>query len=798
MWRNYLRVTIRSLLKHRTNFTINLAGLSLGFVCFLFILLFVLDELSYDRFHEDYERIYRIKVDRYSEGGAPEFTATTSGPMLPAAVNDVVQIESSTRLYLNASSVKFGDVAYFEENFMYADAEFFQVFTFPAIAGDLDSALVQPDSLVLTRSTAARYFVGQDPLGQFLEVNDRLMEVRAVIEDVPDQSHFTFDFLASFATQESMFGPSSEWGWWALQYHAYIKLLPGSDVDLVQDLVYELPARYIGDQEEGSGYRQFLLLQPLDSIHLNSNFRFELGNNSTRQTVFLFAAVALFVLLIACINFINLSTARSMERAREVALRKVVGARKSQLIVQFLGESLVMSMLALLIALAALQVLMPAFNALAEKSISFHFLNEWPLLTLMVLGTLLIGVIAGLYPAFVLASFKPALTLKGEATPGSRRAWLRQSLVVLQFSISIALIVGSLVAQRQLNYMLDADMGFAKEQVLVVNARNSSFLDTQLEAFRQQVLSIPGVNGMTASASIPGRAMPTNVASLERDMTDSGQTFYFLPVDHDFIDVFELDIIAGRGFSRDYETDASAAFIVNESAYRALGFGGTAEVLGVELVRQFGDPRDVIGVMSDFNYRSLQYTIEPLVLYLSDENFAFVSVKLNSADINNTIAAIERVWYDFEENVPFEYFFLEQDFNNQYHLEQQISRLLQSFTVLAIFIACMGLYALAAFMTEKRRKEVGIRKVLGASVNQIAVMLSYSFSKPVIVATIITIPLCWYAADRWLSTFATRIDMSLDIIVLAVMLAFAIALTTVIGQAIRAAMNNPTRTLRAE
>ncbi|MEQ8953578.1 MAG: FtsX-like permease family protein, partial [Gammaproteobacteria bacterium] len=289
-----------------------------------------------------------------------------------------------------------------------------------------------------------------------------------------------------------------------------------------------------------------------------------------------------------------------------------------------------------------------------------------------------------------------------------------------------------------------------------------------------------------------------NVAAVERGMSDSGQTFFFLPVDHDFIDVFDLDVLAGRGFSRDFETDIGAAFIVNESAYRALGFSNAEDAVGVELVRQFGDPRDIIGVISDFNYQSLQYMVEPLVLFIDEDAYAFASVKLDTADLPGTIAELERVWHEFEADLPFDFFFLEEDFNNQYHLEIQISRLLQSFTVLAIVIACMGLYALAAFMTQKRRKEVGIRKVLGASVNQITLMLSYSFSKPVLVATVITVPLCWIAGNRWLSTFAARINMSWDIVGIAILLAFLVAMATVAGQAIRAALSNPSRTLRSE
>ena len=488
-----LKITFRSLLKHKTSLAVNIVGLSLGMICSILIMLFVVDELSYDKFHEDSERIYRLRVERFSGGGAPEFTSTASGPMLPAARRDAAQIEAGTRLLLSPGSIKNDDVTYFEELAYFADAEFFEVFTFNALQGNLDTALVAPDSLVLTESTARRYFGRTDVVGELLETRDRVMTIRAVIEDVPPNSHFDFDMLASFATLESIDGPSSEWGWWNLQYHTYLKLLPGSE-SAVADIVREMPSRYVGQEEAGSGYRQFLYLQPLESIHLNSNYRYELGSNSSRETVFVFAAIAVFVLLIAGINFVNLSTARSADRAKEVGLRKTLGAEQPQLIRQFLGESVIVAVVSLLIALVAIQLLLPAFNALAEKSLSISFAEQWPMMISLVIGALVVGIVSGLYPAFVLSSFVPGDALKAQSSASTSKSLLRQSLVVLQFAISVMLIVGALVAQRQLDYMLNADMGFDKEQTLVINANNNESLDTQLEALRESLLSIPGIS----------------------------------------------------------------------------------------------------------------------------------------------------------------------------------------------------------------------------------------------------------------------------------------------------------------
>lgn len=798
MFANYLKVTLRALLKNKTNFAINVAGLCLGMVCSILIMLFVADEFAYDRFHEDSERIYRLRVERYSGGGAPEFSSAAAAPMLPAARNEALQIEAGTRLFRNPVNVKFADVAFFEEQAYFVDSTFFDVFSFAAISGEITEALLSPNSLVMTESTARRYFGAANPVGQLVEIAGRVMTVRAVVADVPAQSHFSFDLLGSFSTLESMQGPSTEWGWWGLNYHTYLKLASGSDPSVVGEQLREMPSRYVGDEEAGSGYRQFLYLQPLEDIHLTSNYRYELGSNSTRQTVLVFAAVALFVLLIACINFINLSTARSSERAKEVGLRKTLGAERQQLVSQFLGESVVICIFSLVVALVVIQLLLPAFNALAEKSLALNYLQQWPLLLALLASAVAVGILAGLYPAFVLASFAPTDALKAQSNPGSTNAWLRQGLVVLQFAITVMLIVGSLIAQRQLNFMLSSDMGFDKEQTLVINANFVDSLQGQLEPFRESLLTIPGVELVTASQSIPGRQMPTNVADLERGQNDEGQTFYFLGVDHDFIDAYGLEIISGRSFSHEFETDAQGAYILNEAAYKALGWNDPQEPIGRELTRQFGDSRNIVGVTSDFNYRSLQFDVEPLVLYIRTDAYGFVSVKLTTENLLDTIPEIESVWRSFVPEMPFEYFFLSQDFAKQYSLEVQISRLLNAFTLLAIGIACMGLFALAAFMTEKRRKEVGVRKVLGASASQIVLLLSYSFSKPVIIAALIALPLSWILANRWLGEFANRITVSWDIFGISVALAFSVALATVAGQALKAARANPTKSIRLE
>ena len=516
MLRNYLKIAFRSMLKNKAYVAINIVGLALGISCCILILLFVEDELGFDRFHDDYDQIYRLRVERFSSGGEAEYSAAASAPMLPAALNDIVQIEAGTRITRSSNLVSRDDFSYYEEKFFYADAAFFDVFSFELLQGDAAQVLLAPNSLVVTESTAARYFADASPLGQILEVEGQAMTITGIVEDTPTQSHFDFDMLASFSTLEVSQGLSSGWNWWGLSFHTYLKLRLGADVFQTEALLHEMPSRYVADEEANSGYRQFLYLQPLADIHLNSHYRSELGNNSQKQYVFVFAAVALFILLIACVNFMNLSTARSAERAREVGMRKVVGASKGQLVSQFLGESIVITLIALAVALILIQFLLPYFNAVTLKSLAVNYVDRWPLLLVLIFGAVAVGVLSGLYPAFALSSFEPVKVLKGQPVPGSASAWLRQCLVVFQFSISVVLIISSLVAQRQLNFMLSSDMGFDKRQTLIINGRNSDFLNDRYESFKQSISAVPGVGAVTVSASIPGRAVNTNVADRRR------------------------------------------------------------------------------------------------------------------------------------------------------------------------------------------------------------------------------------------------------------------------------------------
>ncbi|HMB90320.1 MAG TPA: ABC transporter permease [Rhodothermales bacterium] len=798
MLKNYLKIALRNLRKRKGYAFINVVGLAIGMTCCLLILLYVVDELRYDRFHEHADDIYRLRVERFSSGGEAELTAAASAPMLPAALQDFPQIAAGARLAQRTYLVERGTERFYEERFFWADSSMFDVFTFPFVAGNPTTALARPYSVVLTASTAKKYFGDQDPIGQVLTIEDWDLTVTGVVQDVPVQSHFSFDFLGSFSTIEVLEDrPSNEWNWWSLGYYTYLRIGEGVDVAALQEQLREMPSRYIGDQEEVSGYRQFLYLQPLTDIHLHSDYRAEIEPNSDIAYVYVFSAIAVFILLIACINFMNLATARSAQRAREVGLRKVVGAGKHQLIGQFLGESILMSLFALLLSLVLIQLLLPLFSQLAFKTLTLNYIKEWPYMLLAVGFAVIVGVLAGSYPAFALSAFRPAQVLKGDVVPGGRAAMLRKGLVVFQFAISVFLIAGSLVVFQQLQFMRTQNLGFQKEQMVVLNVRNNQEVVSRYESVERAMNGLPSVLEATFSSSVPGRSNYTNVISRQEGMTDDGQTMGILGVDYDFIDTYSLELAAGRGFSREMGTDTSA-FVINEATMKAVGWQTPDEAIGQNLTRQFGDTRTVIGVVKDFNFASLQHTVEPLVLQLQPSWFNYITLRISTENVPEAMASISNTWNTFSPGRPVEYFFLDDDYDRQYRTEERISQILGLFTVLAIFIACLGLFGLASFTAEQRTKEIGVRKVLGASVSGIVALLSRDFLKLILVAFVVATPIAYFIMHRWLQDFAYHIAISWTTFALAGGTALGIALLTVSYQSVKAALADPVKSLRYE
>ena len=789
MLKSYLTIAWRNLRRHRAFSFINIGGLAVGMASALLIFLYVQDELSYDQYHANKDRIYRLVTGR--QGASYDGIAKVSGPWGVAVREALPEVEQMARFrFFGQTLVSRGEVRFYEGGAFYTDPSVFEVFSFPLRLGNPETALTEPNAVVLTESIAQRYFGDENPMGQTLTFDGQLdFTVTGVMDDVPPNAHFTFPFLVSLASETD----SLQYDWVRNQYYTYLLLGEEAAPEAVVAKFPEVLASHVGEE----GAAPFApRLQKITNIHLHSHLFREMQPNANVAYVYIFSAMALFILLIACINFMNLATARSAPRAREVGVRKASGARRSTLIQQFLGESMLMSIIALVLALALVSLLLPAFNTLTGKTLTVDLLTNTGFLLGVIGLAVFVGVVSGSYPAFVLSSFKPVTVLKGQVRGGGHAA-LRKTLVVFQFAISAFFIIAAGVVKNQLAFIQSKNLGFNQEQMITIPIREEP-MRQQVETFKQELLKHPGVVSVTASANLPGGGdfgLPLAPEGIPPDEIPPAR---ILAVDHDFLRTYEMEIVAGRGFTTERSGDAITAFALNEEAARALGWDDPLSkrigipVLGFEMA-------PVVGVVKDFHFRSMHEAIGPLVFFIPTPNwFSVSSVRVRPENLDETLALMEQTWTTFEPTHPFTYSFLDQQFAQLYLAEAQVSKLLNYATALAIFIACLGLFGLAAFTAEQRTKEIGIRKVLGASVGSIVVLLSKDFVRLVVLAFVLAAPLAYLAMTRWLDDFAYRVEISWRIFLMAGLLALAIALLTVSYQAIRAAVGNPVKALRYE
>jgi putative ABC transport system permease protein len=801
MLRNYFKIALRALRKNKMLSSINIGGLAAGIAIALLIFLFVLDELKYDRHHDNAARIYRVVKDFINDDGSRIPDATSPGPLAAAMQRDIPEVESVTRIHPDwggTVTMEYDGKKFSEPKVWRVDSSFFDVFTVPFIRGDNKTALADINSVVLTESAANRYFGTEDPVGKILRMDGRDdVTVSAVVADVPPQSHFHYDFLLSYRRLPAQ--ANTNWG--NYNYYTYVKVREGTDVKAFERKIQEAH-----DKNTTEHYSEFYV-QPLTDIHLTSKLKWELEANGDRLYVYIFILIGVFILIIAAINYINLSTAKSSQRAKETGIRKVSGAARTSLIFQFLIESILTCFIASVLAIALAYALMPTVNELTQKSLD---LQSNPLVIgYLFLVTLFIGVIAGIFPAAYLSSFRPVTVLKGFKLNEKGALNLRKSLVVVQFTISIALIIGAVIIVQQIHFLRSADLGFDKDQVVVLqNARGLSKSDRN--SFLNTLHSLPGVKMAATSGTILGQGF--NTTRLRAVGAQQQQQLNFSSVDFDYLDVIGIQIKAGRSFSRNFPTDSLnngvfggpldqrlGGIVINERAAKEFGFGDSA--VGQKLIWATDADTvyhvEVIGVAKDFHFTSMRNEIKPygFLIFGGPSNF---TVKLAGGDINNTVAAIQEKWKHAFPERPFEYLFLDDTFAKMYTAEARFEKVFISMVVLGILIACLGLFALATFSAEQRIKEIGIRKVLGASVGQIVVLMSTDFMKLVAVAIIIAIPIGFYAINLWLEGFAYRITVKWWVFALAALVALIIALLTISSQAIRAATSNPAKSLRAE
>ncbi len=812
MFLNIIKVAFRNLVRQSGYTFINIFGLAIGLLCSILIFLYVINELTYDRFHEKADRIYRIGVRGRMPGNELN-QAVTAAPMAEALDNDYPEVEHVTRIApFGGWLVKYGEKQFHEteRTFLFADSTFFDVFDFNLIKGNPKTALTRPRTLVLTQNAARRYFGNEDPMGKSLKIEQDtiLYEVTGVMENVPVNSHFHFELLGSMSSIRR----SRSNHWVNHNFYTYIVLPKEIDIQQFTEQINDMVQKYVGPQIEqflGISLEQFkaagnafgYFLQPLLDIHLHSNLQVEIEPNGNPTYVYIFSIIAVLILIIASINFMNLATARSTTRAHEVGIRKVAGSTKSWLISQFLTESVLLSLIALIIAILLVHLLLPSYNNLIRLDLDFNVFRNFYIIPLLILLSVFVGLFAGSYPAFVLASFRPVAVFKQELQTGSGKSLLRNLLVTLQFTVSIVILLGTFIVYRQLTYMQNKDLGFENNNVLII--RRSDALRDQIDAFKQELLKHSSIISVANSTHIPSSTFWNNAHWLEGQ--DWSNTYLLMTgyVSYEYSDALDIKLKEGRFFSREMPTD-SFAVVINESAVKVLG-------LTDPLNTRFAEPGEtpeqsrympIIGVVKNFHYESMRKDINPMILHFMPGNWeGYVIVRIRPGNIPETVNFVRNTWEDFNSGYPFEYFWLDDEFGKLFEPERRTGQILMIFSILSIFISCLGSLGLISYSTVQRTKEIGIRKTMGASANIIVFLLSRETIKLLGISTLLSIPL-YFGIKQWLQNFAFHIQFNpvlffifLLIVSLVVMV---IALLTVSYQTYMAATANPANSLRVE
>jgi putative ABC transport system permease protein len=803
MIHHFFQIAWRNLLKRKFYSFINIAGLAIGMACCILIAVYIQNELSYDQYHVKRDRIVRVLQsfrnarDGVNPGApAPEdYQVWGCAPVGPALQADFPEIEKVVRFMSPVSLLlQHGEKRFQQDNLLFMDSTAFDVFSWKMLFGNPHTALTAPNTIVLTKKISEKFFGDANPVGQSLRVNNGgNFMITGVMEDVPPNSQFTFNGLISMATAKE--NRSEIFGWWGyVDFYTYLLLKENSSIQSLQTQRTAFVKKHNSDDK---GYA--ILFEKMNGAYLHSAAIRQPGPTGSLLNVYLFSCIAVFIMLIACINFMNLSTARSLERAKEVGVRKVLGVRPSSLMWQFLFESILMSVAAAMIAVLLAQPGISLIGTLSGKELSYaHFFT--PLITVSLLAfAILAGLIAGIYPAWVLSGFKAIMVLKGKFNPSRDGISFRKALVVFQFTLSIALIAGTIIVYTQLKYVNRHDLGFQKEQMLIINFEGDQKVEQNIESIKKAIADQPGVVSVAASRAVPGEFLPnayTQIQTPDGQMGSQGPLIY--EIDFDFIPIYHIPLVAGRNYSRSYVTDSAQSMVINEAAAKLYGYTRPADAVGKKF-SQWGRTGTVIGVVKDFNFRSLHQQVEPLTLrYGYPEDLNRISVSVNGNNIQSTLARLRKTWDRMVPQRPFMYHFLDESFSAQYEADQHFGELFTFFSCLAICIACLGLFGLSTFMAQQRVKEIGVRKVLGSSISGIVLLLSKDFIKLIIIAIVIAIPLCWWAMNQWLQGFAYRITIGPVVFIEAGMVALSIALATMAWQSVKAAMSNPIISLRNE
>lgn len=820
MLKNYIKIAFRNLMKRKGYTFINISGLAIGITCCLLISMYVFNELRYDLFNEQADHIYRIKQTSISP--TQQTTAATApfraGPMLKAEYPHLIEhtvrffdMQQSTHTMLHRNT----ETSFRESNFYFVDSTFFEVFSGKLIQGNPDEVLAEPLSLVITEERARKYFGDENPIGKTLSFNGRrsmALEITGIMESWPDQSHMAIDMLASFSSVDVLYRqtPDYDESWWWNPVWTYVEL---KEAGMGEDLRARLPAfadkYYHPNRPEGE--RVSLDLQPIADIHLYSSLENEMNPNGSIFYIYLFSAVAVLILVIACVNFMNLATARSAERGREVGMRKVLGANRSQLFKQFMGESFLMSFLSVALAIFLVYLTLPYFNSFVGKQLSFNLFENPFLLAGLIILIPFVGFAAGVYPSLFLSGFRPVAILKGEAIKGAKGVLLRKSLVVFQFSLSVILIIGTILLYLQLRHMQTKNLGFQQEQIVLL-PMDQNLIAWEFPQFKDKALRSPSIQSVTAVSKILGsdeqhrwKMYPAN------SLQGEDRSMPALHVTHDFVDSYDIEVVAGRSFSKEYQTDKDQAILINEEMLRVLDIENPEEAIGEPFYYEASEEERVllavVGVVKNFNYTSLKKEIEPLIIRLAEgtrpilQTMSYAVVRVAPGSITDALDHLEEVWSEVNYVDPFEYYFQDQELEKVYATEMTVGKVTGAFTILCIFVACLGLFGLASFTASKRTKEIGIRKTLGANLSNILALLSKDYLKLVLIANLISWPVIYLLINSWLQDFPDRIDLGWNLVMVflaTVILSVLICLVTVSYQSMKAALINPIDSIKQE
>lgn len=800
MIKNYFKIAWRNLWRNKTFTFLNLGGLTISLAACFIIYLWVSDELNYDHAAANGNRVCRVALTLQAKGQPDKQFAVTAAPLAPVLVKDFPEIENAVRMRPDNVLLSYNNDHFFCDKFFYTDSTFFNVFGFPLLSGNPHTVLLGSNAVVVSEGFAKRHFGSiENAVGKNITCNDTiLLSVAGVAKDIPANSHFTFDMVCSLRVLERL-GIEQMDGWWSDDFYTYILLKNAAATASLDQKITNIMDRYNSKQNKELGLEGLHFLQPLKSIHLHSNLGYEINPNGNIAALKIFISIAVFLLLVACINYINLTTATSFKRAKEIGMRKVAGAEVRQLMAQFLSEAILIALIAMLLAVSFAALALPYFNMLGSTEVSFNGHFSLALILISAVFAFVLGIVAGIYPAFYLSRIQPLKVFKNMSEKKGSLLSFRKSLVVFQFTLAVILVVATIVAQQQLHYMQNQNLGFDKEQVLAIPLRNQTENEAN-QILKNEIKKIPGVTAATCSSSTPGGGLSNQGFLPEGVGANDIQTMANLVVDFDFINTYNLDVIAGRSFSRNFGSDSSA-FILNETAVKEIGWGTAQNAIGKRFEYNLSKKGTVIGVVKDFHFNSLQKKIEPVVMQIQAPNsgwYGFLSIRLNTGNVQPIINALQASWKQIFPQHPLDYFFVDEYYNKQYQNEKRLSHLSGLFSALTIFISCLGLFALVMVAVSKRTKEIGVRKVLGASVSSIVSLLSKDFVKLVIVASIIAFPVAWWAMNNWLADFAYRIKIAWWVFVVAGFGAVLIALITVCFQAIRAAGANPVESLRNE